>query len=141
MILNAIWIGFILVGFAVALVKTAQGDLALFGQMLAGLFETARTGFDIALGLAGVMALWLGIMKIGERAGVIQVFARALAPFFARIFPGIPRGHPAGGSIVMNFSANLLGLDNAATPLGLKAMRELQQILSLIHISEPTRPY
>ena len=96
--------------------------------MLAGLFDTARTGFEVALGLTGVMSLWLGIMKIGERGGLIQLLGRALAPFFRRIFPDIPAGHPAGGSIVMNFSANLLGLDNAATPLGLKAMRELQEI-------------
>ncbi|WP_088278267.1 nucleoside recognition domain-containing protein [Ideonella sp. A 288] len=128
MILNAIWIGFILIGFAVAVVKTAQGNLAIFGQVMTGLFETAKTGFDISLGLVGVMALWLGIMKIGEQAGVISLFARAMSPFFRRIFPDIPPGHPAGGSIVMNFSANMLGLDNAATPLGLKAMRELQEI-------------
>lgn len=128
MILNYLWIAFILVGFAMALFKLAQGNLAIFGQVLTGIFETAKTGFDISLGLVGVMALWLGIMKIGEQAGVIQLFARAMAPFFRRIFPGIPAGHPAGGSIVMNFSANMLGLDNAATPLGLKAMRELQEI-------------
>jgi len=128
MILNYLWIAFILVGFAMALFKLAQGNLAIFGQVLTGIFETAKTGFDISLGLVGVMALWLGIMKIGEQAGVIQLFARGMAPFFRRILPGIPAGHPAGGSIVMNFSANMLGLDNAATPLGLKAMRELQEI-------------
>jgi len=128
MILNYLWIAFILVGFAMALFKLAQGNLAIFGQVLTGIFETAKTGFDISLGLVGVMALWLGIMKIGEQAGVIQLFARAMAPFFRRIFPGIPAGHPAGGSIVMNFSANMLGLDNAATPLGLKAMQELQTL-------------
>jgi len=128
MILNVLWIAFILVGFVVALVQLAQGNLAIFSQVLTGLFDTARTGFDISLGLVGVMSLWLGIMRIGEQAGVIALFARAMAPFFSRLFPDIPRGHPAGGSIVMNFSANLLGLDNAATPLGLKAMRELQTL-------------
>jgi spore maturation protein SpmA len=128
MILNAIWVAFILIGFVVALVRLAQGDVTIFTQVLTALFDTAKTGFDISLGLVGVMSLWLGIMKIGEQAGVIAVFARGMAPFFKRLFPEIPPGHPAGGSIVMNFSANMLGLDNAATPLGLKAMRELQEI-------------
>jgi spore maturation protein SpmA len=128
MALNIVWIGFILVGFAVALFKLTQGDTAIFTKILTGLFDTAKTGFDISIGLVGVMSLWLGIMKIGERAGMIDLFARALAPLFVRLFPAVPRGHPAGGSIVMNFSANMLGLDNAATPLGLKAMRELQEI-------------
>ncbi|KPF47515.1 hypothetical protein D621_17050 [beta proteobacterium AAP51] len=128
MVLNIIWVGFILVGFAVALVKLAQGDMQIFTKIMTGLFDTAKTGFDISLGLVGVMSLWLGIMKIGEHAGMIKLFARALDPLFRRIFPEIPRAHPAGGSIVMNFSANMLGLDNAATPLGLKAMRELQEI-------------
>lgn len=128
MALNIVWVGFILVGFGVAVLRTLQGDLGVFSQVLTGLFDTARTGFDISLGLVGVMCLWLGIMRIGEQAGLIGLFARATAPFFERLFPQIPRGHPAGGSIVMNFSANLLGLDNAATPLGLKAMRELQAI-------------
>ena len=128
MILNAIWVGFILVGFLAALVQLAQGDLAIFTKVLTGLFDTAKTGFDISLGLVGVMSLWLGVMKVGERAGMITLFARAVDPLFRRLFPDIPRGHAAGGSIVMNFSANMLGLDNAATPLGLKAMRELQEI-------------
>ena len=127
-LLNRIWVAFILVGFVAALVQTLQGDLAVFSRVLTGLFDTARTGFDISLGLVGVMSLWLGIMKIGERGGLIQLFGRAVGPFFRRIFPDIPTGHPASGSIVMNFSANILGLDNAATPLGLKAMRELQEI-------------
>ena len=126
--LNLIWIAFFLVGFLAALAQALQGDLEIFSRVLSGLFDTARTGFEIALGLTGVMSLWLGIMKIGERGGLIQLFGHALAPFFRRIFPDIPPGHPASGSIVMNFSANLLGLDNAATPLGLKAMRELQEI-------------
>lgn len=128
MVLNAIWVAFILIGFAVALVKLMQGDVTIFTKILTGLFDTAKTGFDISLGLVGVMSLWLGIMKIGERAGMIAMFARAIDPLFRRVFPDIPRGHPANGSIVMNFSANMLGLDNAATPLGLKAMKELQEI-------------
>lgn len=126
MVLNLVWVGFILVGFVVALVKLAQGDVAVFGRVLQALFDSAKTGFDVSLGLVGIMSLWLGIMKVGEQAGLIQLFARGMDPLFRRLFPGVPRGHPAGGSIVMNFSANLLGLDNAATPLGLKAMRELQ---------------
>jgi spore maturation protein SpmA len=128
MVLNLVWVSFILVGFVVALVRLAQGDMAIFTQVLTALFDTAKTGFDISLGLVGIMSLWLGIMKIGERAGMIQLFARAVSPLFRRVFPDLPSGHPAGGSIVMNFSANMLGLDNAATPLGLKAMRELQEI-------------
>jgi spore maturation protein SpmA len=128
MALNLVWVGFVLVGLGVALLRTLQGDLTIFSQVLTGLFDTARTGFDISLGLVGVMCLWLGLLRIGEQAGVIALFARAMGPFFERLFPQIPRGHPAGGAIVMNFSANLLGLDNAATPLGLKAMRELQAI-------------
>jgi spore maturation protein SpmA len=128
MVLNLVWIAFILVGFVVALIRLAQGDVAIFTKVLTALFDTAKTGFDISLGLVGIMSLWLGIMKVGEEAGMIQFFARAMAPLFRRLFPDIPPGHPAGGSIVMNFSANMLGLDNAATPLGLKAMRELQEI-------------
>ncbi|WP_428827195.1 nucleoside recognition domain-containing protein [Azonexus sp. IMCC34842] len=126
--LNRIWVAFILVGFAAAVVQLLQGDLEIFTRVLTGLFDTAKTGFDISLGLVGVMSLWLGVMKIGERGGLIQLFGRALGPFFRRVFPDIPGGHPASGSIVMNVSANILGLDNAATPLGLKAMRELQEI-------------
>ena len=128
MVLNLVWVGFILIGFVVALVRLAQGDLLIFGKVLTALFDTAKTGFDISLGLVGIMSLWLGLMKVGEQAGMIQLFARAMDPLFRRLFPAIPPGHPAGGSIVMNFSANMLGLDNAATPLGLKAMRELQEI-------------
>lgn len=128
MVLNLVWVAFILIGFVVALLRLAQGDVAIFTKVLTALFDTAKTGFDISLGLVGIMSLWLGIMKIGEHAGMIQWFARAMAPLFRRLFPEVPPGHPAGGSIVMNFSANMLGLDNAATPLGLKAMRELQEI-------------
>lgn len=126
--LNRIWVAFILVGFVAAVAQLLQGDLDIFTRLLTGLFDTAKTGFDISLGLVGIMSLWLGIMKIGERGGLIELFGRAVAPFFRRIFPDIPAGHPASGSIVMNASANMLGLDNAATPLGLKAMRELQEI-------------
>ena len=127
-LLNFIWISFIVVGYLAALAQLLQGDLDIFTRVLTGLFESAKTGFDISLGLVGVMSLWLGVMKIGERAGLIELFGRAVGPFFRRIFPDIPAGHPASGSMVMNFSANILGLDNAATPLGLKAMRELQEI-------------
>ena len=126
--LNFIWIAFILVGLLAALAQALQGDLEIFSRVLTGLFDSAKTGFDISLGLVGVMSLWLGIMKVGEHGGIIQLFGRALGPFFRRVFPDIPPGHPASGSIVMNVSANMLGLDNAATPLGLKAMRELQEI-------------
>lgn len=126
--LNRIWVAFILVGFVAALVQLLQGDLEVFTRVLTGLFDTAKTGFDISLGLVGIMSLWLGIMKIGERGGLVELFGRLVAPFFRRVFPDIPAGHPASGSIVMNVSANMLGLDNAATPLGLKAMRELQEI-------------
>lgn len=126
--LNLIWIAFVLVGFATALGRAAMGDPDILSRMMTGLFESAQTGFTIALGLVGMMSLWLGIMRIGERAGAIELIARALRPFFRCVFPGIPPGHPAGGSIAMNFSANALGLDNAATPLGLKAMRELQEL-------------
>jgi spore maturation protein SpmA len=108
--------------------RLVQGDVTIFTRVLTALFDTARTGFDISLGLVGIMSLWLGIMKVGEQAGMIQLFARLMSPLFRRLFPDIPAGHPAGGSIIMNFSANMLGLDNAATPLGLKAMRELQEI-------------
>jgi spore maturation protein SpmA len=118
-LLNRVWISFILIGFAAALVQLLQGDLEVFGRMLNGLFDSAKTGFEISLGLVGVMSLWLGIMKIGERADLIQLFGQLINPLFRRIFPDIPPGHPASGSIVMNISANILGLDNAATPLGL----------------------
>ncbi len=126
--LNRIWVAFILVGFVAAVVQLLQGDLDIFTRVLTGLFDTAKTGFDISIGLVGIMSLWLGVMKVGERGWLIQLFGRALGPFFRRVFPDIPVGHPASGSIVMNVSANMLGLDNAATPLGLKAMRELQEI-------------
>ena len=130
MALNYIWSGFFLVGFLAALLQWLfLGDNDIFKRIIDGTFESARLGvMDIALPLAGVMTLWLGIMNIGEKAGIVGALARLIAPFFTRIFPGIPQGHPATGHMVMNFSANLLGLDNAATPFGLKAMASLQTL-------------
>ncbi|MDP2783088.1 MAG: nucleoside recognition domain-containing protein [Sulfurimicrobium sp.] len=127
--LNAIWIGFFLVAFAIGL-----GKLVLFGQtevfplMMKATFDSAKTGFEIALGLTGVMTLWLGVMKIGEKAGFLALLTRLLVPLFRRLMPDVPPDHPALGSITMNMAANMLGLDNAATPMGLKAMRELQTL-------------
>ncbi len=128
MVLNWLWIGFFTVAFATAAVRWALGDAGIFQALMAALFDGARSGFEISLGLAGVMALWLGLMRVGERAGVIALLARAAGPLLRRLFPGVPDGHPAQGAMTMNVSANLLGLDNAATPLGLAAMRELQSI-------------
>jgi spore maturation protein SpmA len=129
MILNYIWISFFLIGFAVAVIKLVLfQDTEVFPQMLQSTFDMAKTGFTISISLTGVMTLWLGIMKIGEKGGVVPILAKLVGPFFARLFPEIPRDHPATGSIIMNFSANILGLDNAATPLGLKAMKELQDL-------------
>jgi spore maturation protein SpmA len=130
MALNYIWSGFFLVGFAAALAQWLfLGDTDIFKRIIEGTFDSARIGvMDIALPLAGVMTLWLGIMNIGEKAGIVGFLARVIAPFFSRIFPDIPQGHPATGHMVMNFSANLLGLDNAATPFGLKAMESLQTL-------------
>lgn len=127
MVLNYIWIAFFLVAFAVALCKLVfLGDLNVFTEMINASFSSAKTAFEISIGLTGVLSLWLGIMKIGERGGVIQSFARLAAPVFTKLFPDIPRNHPVTGAIFMNISANLLGLDNAATPMGLKAMQEMQ---------------
>lgn len=129
MTLNYIWIAFFLVGFLVATYKAVfLGQSQLFGEMLTSLFDTSKTGFEISIGLTGVMSLWLGIMKIGEKAGLINLFAKAVAPFFRTLFKGVPKDHPAFGSMTMNFSANMLGLDNAATPLGLNAMKDLQSV-------------
>ncbi|CAG2133281.1 hypothetical protein LMG31506_01230 [Cupriavidus yeoncheonensis] len=128
MVLNFVWLGFFLTAFLAACIRLANGDLAVFPSMLASLFDSARTAFEISLGLAGVMSLWLGIMRIGERAGVVDAFARLVNPLLRHFFPGVPQGHPAQGAMMMNISANLLGLDNAATPLGLNAMRELQTL-------------
>ena len=127
MVLNYIWIAFFLVAFVVAMGKLIfGGDVAVFTDIINASFDSAKTGFEISLGLTGILSLWLGIMKIGEKGGVIQRFAKMAAPVFSKLFPGIPAGHPATGAIFMNFSANLLGLDNAATPMGLKAMQEMQ---------------
>lgn len=128
MALNYVWLFFFLVSFVVAVIRLLMGDTEIFTKLMTGIFDSAKTGFDISLGLVGIMSLWLGFMKIGERAGMIDFIARVFNPFFKKLFPGIPDNHPASGSIIMNFSANALGLDNAATPLGLKAMKELQEI-------------
>ena len=127
--LNFIWIFFFATAFIVALIKLlAFGDTQIFSQMMQAMFSLSKTAFEIALGLTGVLALWLGIMKIGERSGFIQLITRWLSPLFIRLMPEVPKNHPAIGAIVMNMSANALGLDNAATPLGIKAMQELQKL-------------
>ena len=131
MILNYIWIAFFLVAFVVAVGRLVIGDdTQVFTDIINASFDSAKTGFEISIGLTGVLSLWLGIMKIGERGGVVQAFARVASPVFSKLFPGIPKDHPATGSIFMNLSANLLGLDNAATPMGLKAMQQLQELNS-----------
>lgn len=129
MVLNYIWIAFFLIAFVVALGKLIiGGDTAVFTEIINSSFASAKTGFEISLGLAGILSLWLGIMKIGEKGGVIQAFARLGAPIFSKLFPGIPKDHPVTGTIFMNLAANLLNLDNAATPMGLKAMQQLQEL-------------
>jgi len=129
MVLNYIWVSFFLIAFLVALFKLlVYGDYEIFPAMLQSTFDMAKTGFEISIGLVGVMSLWLGFMRIGERGGMVPILSRVVGPFFKRLFPEIPKNHPATGSIIVNFSANILGLDNAATPLGLKAMNELQEI-------------
>ncbi len=129
MVLNYIWIAFFIIAFIIALVKLIFfGDMEVFPAMMDATFSSSKTAFEISLGLTGVLSLWLGIMKIGEEGGVINVFSRLLSPVFTKLFPDIPKGHPATGSIFMNIAANMLGLDNAATPLGLKAMEQLQEI-------------
>ncbi len=129
MALNYVWVAFFLVGFVVAVIKVIFfGEIGLLTEMQTALFGAAKNGFEISLGLTGIMTLWLGIMKIGEKAGVISVFAKAVSPLFKTLFRGVPKESPAYGNVVMNLSANMLGLDNAATPLGLKAMNELQEL-------------
>ena len=129
MVLNYIWIAFFLVAFVIALVRLVfMGDTEVFPAIMNSTFDTSKTAFEISLGLTGVLSLWLGIMKIGEKGGVVNVVARVLSPVFTRLFPDIPKGHPVTGSIFMNVAANMLGLDNAATPLGLKAMEQLQEL-------------
>lgn len=129
MALNYVWVAFFIVSFAVALVKLIFfQDYQIFQEIVNSTFDMSKTGAEISLGLIGLMTFWLGIMKVGEKGGMINIFAKIVGPFFSKIFPEIPKNHPAMGSILMNFSANMLGLDNAATPLGLKAMKELQEI-------------
>lgn len=129
MVLNYIWIAFFLIAFCIALVRLVfMGDTEVFPAIMNSTFDTSRTAFEMSLGLTGVLSLWLGIMKIGEKGGVVNVLARVLSPVFSRLFPDIPKGHPVTGSIFMNVAANMLGLDNAATPLGLKAMEQLQEL-------------
>ena len=129
MVLNYIWIAFFAIAFVIAVVRLVfMGDTEVFPAIMNSTFETSKTAFEISLGLTGVLSLWLGIMKIGERGGVVNALARVLSPVFTRLFPDIPKGHPATGSIFMNIAANMLGLDNAATPLGLKAMEQLQTL-------------
>lgn len=129
MLLNYIWIAFFIIAFLVALVKLIVfQDTQIFPDIFQSTFDMAKTGFELSLYLTGVMTLWLGIMKIGEKAGIIKMMARLVGPFFSRLFPSIPKEHPAIGSMIMNFSANMLGLDNAATPIGLKTMQEMQEL-------------
>lgn len=129
MILNYIWIGFILIAFVVAFCKLIfTGDMQVFTQIISSTFDSAKMGFEVSIGLTGILALWLGLMKIGEKAGLIDAFARFASPVFSKLFPGIPKNHPASGTIFMNLSANMLGLDNAATPIGLKSMQHLQRL-------------
>ena len=129
MVLNYIWIAFFLIAFVVATGKLLlAGDTQVFTDIINASFASAKTGFEISIGLTGILSLWLGIMKIGEKGGVVQAFARIASPVFSKLFPDLPKDHPATGSIFMNFSANLLGLDNAATPMGLQAMKQLQEL-------------
>jgi len=129
MVLNWIWVAFFIVAFLIALVKLVfWGDFEVFPAMMDSTFSSSKTAFEISLGLTGVLSLWLGIMKIGEKGGVVNVLARVLSPIFTKLFPDIPKGHPVTGSIFMNIAANMLGLDNAATPLGLKAMEQMQEL-------------
>lgn len=129
MVLNYIFIAFFLIAFAIALVKLVLlGDVTVFPAMIDSTFESSKTAFEISLGLTGVLSLWLGIMKIGEKGGVVNALAKVLSPVFTKLFPDIPKGHPVYGTIFMNIAANMLGLDNAATPMGLKAMKELKEL-------------
>ncbi len=129
MVLNYIWLAFFIIAFIVAVGQTLfNGNLNIWTEIMNASFASAKTAFEISLGLTGVLSLWLGLMKIGERGGVIAFFSRLISPLFCRLFPDLPKNHPALGSMFMNFSANMLGLDNAATPLGLKAMKELQEV-------------
>lgn len=129
MVLNYIWVAFFVIAFVIAVFKLLVfGDVSVFPAIMDSTFATSKTAFEISLGLTGVLTLWLGVMKVGEKGGVVNFLARLLSPIFTKLFPGIPKGHPATGSIFMNIAANMLGLDNAATPLGLKAMEHLQSL-------------
>ena len=129
MVLNYIWIAFFLIAFIVAIVKAVFfGDMEVFPAMVGSTFDMAKLGFELSLGLTGVMTLWLGIMKIGEKGGAVNLLSKGISPLFNKLFPDIPKNHPVHGSMVMNIAANMLGLDNAATPLGLKAMKERPRI-------------
>jgi spore maturation protein SpmA len=129
MALNYLWIAFFLIGFIVATIKLVfLGDTEVFPALLTSTFDNSRTAFEISLYLTGVMTLWLGLMRVGEKGGMVAILSKLVGPFFHRLFPGLPKNHPVHGSIIMNFSANILGLDNAATPLGLKAMKEMQEV-------------
>lgn len=129
MILNYIWIAFFVIAFFLGLIRLVVfGDIGIFPAMMNSTFDMAKTGFEVSLGLTGVMTLWMGLMRVGEQGGIVNFMSRLVDPLFRRLFPEIPKGHPAAGSIMMNIAANLLGLDNAATPIGLKAMTQLQEI-------------
>ncbi len=129
MVLNYIWVAFFIIAFIVGLIRLIFfGDTGIFPEMMNGTFDMAKTGFEISLGLTGVMTLWMGLMKVGETGGIVRIMSKAVGPLFRRLFPEIPKDHPVNGSIMMNLAANMLGLDNAATPLGLKAMTQLQEL-------------
>lgn len=128
MVLNYIWISFFVIAFIVALYKTVNGDVEIFSTIINSTFDLAETSFELSIGLTGILCLWLGIMNIGEQGGSVQLLSKLVGPFFNRLFPEVPKNHPARGAMLMNFSANMLGLDNAATPMGLKAMTELQKL-------------
>jgi spore maturation protein SpmA len=129
MALNYIWIGFFLIGFVAALGQLIfAGNTEIFNDLVNSVFSSAKTGFEISLGLTGALTLWMGLLKVGEKGGIINILGRFMGPFFQKLFPGLPKGHPAYGSITLNIAANMLGLDNAATPVGLKAMKEMQEI-------------
>ncbi len=129
MALNYIWIGFFIIGFLFALGQLIfNGNIQVFNDLVNSVFANAKTGFEVSLGLTGALTLWMGLLKVGEKGGIINVLGKIMGPFFSRIFPELPKGHPACGSITLNIAANMLGLDNAATPMGLKAMKELQEV-------------
>jgi spore maturation protein SpmA len=129
MALNYIWIAFFIIGFIVALGQLIfAGNTQIFNEMVNGVFSSAKTGFEISLGLTGALTLWMGLLKVGEKGGVVAILGRLIGPLFEKLFPGLPKGHPAYGSIMLNISANMLGLDNAATPVGLKAMKEMHEV-------------